>query len=201
MRTTENPSALAKLSFILSTIALLVSFWSSFSPANVEVAVNSPVWIARGAALGIKLTCVFANSGARTGIINDILLKMEGKDGTSAFLFFPVTVIDETQFTLEAKPDVKFVKGPFYPIGVQGKQTLVLSFIFIQYTNNPNFKSAKIDPQEYKLTVLTRSGTFKTYDLQQSLTVNLEQGALDTLRQGTMVQVNSDLDKPRDLVK
>jgi hypothetical protein len=124
-----------------------------------------------------------------------------GKGRNISVSVFPSDSLDETQFTLEAKPDVKFVRGPFYPIGVQGKQTLVLSFIFIQYTNNPNFKSAKIDPQEHKLTVLTRTGASKTYDQQQSFIVNLDQGALDTLRQGTMVQVNSDLDKPRDLVK
>jgi hypothetical protein len=191
----------SKFSIFLSVFALCVSFWSSFSPSSVEVVVNSPVWIGRNNGLGLKLTCVFANSGAQTGIVTDILLKMEGKDKTSAFLFFPTMVIDETEFTMEAKPDIKFLKGPFYPVAVQGRQSSVLSFVFAKYSGNPNFQSVNITPQEYKFTVLTKMGTSTKYETQQSFTVNLNQDSIRTLMQGTMVQEDFDLNSSRKLVR
>jgi hypothetical protein len=188
------------VAFGLSLFALVVSVWSSFSPANVKVDVSAPVWISRDNALGVKLACVFSNTGARTGIVSDLVLQIDGEDRAAHFLFFPVTVIDETQFTLEAKPDIKWAKGIFYPVAVQGKQSLVLSFIFIAY-HNTNFTAEKIVPQKYTVTVLTRLNTSTNYDKQQIFTVNLDRRVLETLQRGTMVEASSDLDSPRDLIK
>jgi len=209
------------LANILSLVALAVSlataYFTSLSGPDIRVFVSSPQWVMRPvkigefpnkkaeSQLGLKVTCGFSNHGARNGVIEDILLRLESQDGTR-WLFYPGVQLDDAKF-LEAGPAnppeaIKGVIGTFYPVSVVGKQSQVATYLFMPMLRHPNFPFGDLTPHRFNVSVLTRSNDDREWKTQQTFTVVLNQSAIEDIRNGTTMQLfPEELDSARREVR
>jgi hypothetical protein len=90
--------------------------------------------------VGMVVTFSFTNSGARTGVVEDVLLRVRSEEGLDKWLFRPALQIDNSKMmstkTVES-PKIpsslvgvslpNAVMGSFYPVAVAGKQSVTFT--------------------------------------------------------------------------
>jgi hypothetical protein len=188
------------IALLVSLFSLAVSFWTSFSPADIGLSVSSPQWILRAEGykplktgkeeaqprLMLKLTCSFSNKGARTGVIENVALKFQSEDRNAKWLFSPYLVVDDAKMISERWESLNWAKGSFYPVAVPGKQTVALTYIFFPESDLPNFNNVKLAPHRFKATVLSWAAGEEAWREQQSFTINFDQDLIDEISKGVI---------------
>jgi hypothetical protein len=174
--------ALSVVAFLMSA---LVAYMSTLSGPDIAVSVSSPQWVMRNSQIQIKLTCVFANRGARSGVVEDVMLRLESEDDATRWLFYPGIQIDDTKF-LEADP--KGIMGTVYPVSIAGKQTQAITYLFLPMLQHPNFPYGEIKPHKFRFVVMTRRNGSHRWKKQPPVTVVLSQSALNAIQTGTTMQ-------------
>ncbi len=205
-------------SFIISVVALVLSGWvaytDTFSAPHVLLSFNEPAWIRLNAApgsttgeasglVGIVATCSFTNTGARTGIVEDVLLRVQSDDGAEKWLFFPLFQIDNSKMLapkqLPGAPAAEIgidltnaLSGRFYPVAVSGKQSVAFTYLFQPVLDVPNFKYAKLTPHSYQITALSRMAGENAYTESQQLTVKILPHSIDIINSQGILQVQGE---------
>jgi hypothetical protein len=174
--------ALSLVAFLMSA---LVAYMSTLSGPDIAVSVSSPQWVMRGKQIQIKLTCVFSNRGARSGVVEDVMLPLESEDDATRWLFYPGIQVDDTKF-LEA--DSKGIMGTVYPVSIAGKQTQAVTYLFLPMLQHPDFPYGEIKPHKFRFVVMTRSNGSHRWKKQPPATVVLSQDALNAIQTGTTMQ-------------
>ena len=190
----------------ISIAALAVSFWNSFSPANISISLSSPQLVLRPltvravnggisgsevpqALLGLKFTCAFSNSGAQNGIVENMAVRFQSEDDQTKWLFSPYMVVDDAKFLGGSWNDLTWLKSSFYPITVPGKQTAALSVLFFSESGLPGFKSVEIRPHRFKVTILTWTSGSSSWHEQQTFTLNFDQDVIRFISAGTIFNI------------
>lgn len=203
---------------VISLTALVFSYRASLSAADIVVDISPPQWAMRPVQLGdspnsqsahslvIKLTCAFSNRGARNGVVNDILLRLESMDDSTRWLFYPAVQVDDLKFLSSNAPvpanSMKGMTGSVYPVAVAGKQSQVSTYVFLPMLKHPNFPYVEIKPHRFRAAVLTRTNGQHSWDAQQTFTVNFDQQTIDQINSGVVMQLFPDeLDELRREVK
>jgi hypothetical protein len=207
---TKASSVIPWIALVISVCSLVLSYFTSLSASNIVVDVSAPQWVMRHIQLGnitnqiptsiaVKLTCAFSNKGARTGVVNDLLLKLESLDDLTRWLFYPGIQVDDTKF-LEADP--KGIMSSVYPVTVAGKQSQVSTYLFIPMLQHPNFPYGEIRPHKFRATVLMRTNGDHDWKPQQVFVVDFSQQIIDQIKTGMVLQQFPDeLDQLRRDVK
>jgi len=202
------------LSLIALAVSLLTAYLTSLSGPDIKVFVSSPQWVMRHVKtgelpnkraenqLGIKVTCGFSNHGARNGVVEDILLRLQSQDDGTKWLFYPTVQLDDAKF-LEGGPAnppdaIKGIIGTFYPMSIVGRQSQVATYLFMPMLQHPNFPFGDLKPHRFNVSVLTRSDDERDWKTQQTFTVVFDQNAIDEIRNGATMQLfPEELDSAR----
>jgi hypothetical protein len=186
-------------SFVALITSAIVAYTSTLSGSDIQVSVSSPQWVMRDKTIQVKLTCVFSNRGARTGVVEDVMLRLESEDDTTRWLFYPGLRVDDTKF-LEA--DAKGIMGTVYPVSIAGKQTQAVTYLFLPMLKHPNFPYGEINPHKFRFVVMTRSNGCRRWKKQPPVTVVLSQDTLNAIQTGTtMQQYPEEFDQARRNIK
>jgi hypothetical protein len=184
------------IALTVSICSLIVSYSTSLSAADFAINVSAPQWAMRAIRLGdqpnqqpstltIKLTCAFSNKGARTGVVNDLLLRLEAVDDRTKWLFYPAIQVDDAKF-LGGEP--KGVMGSVYPVTVAGKESQVFTYLFLPMLNHPDFTFGEIKPHKFRVAVLARTNGHDSWTTQQSFTLDLGQDVIESISRGMVMQ-------------
>jgi len=215
-RSQSAPSALVKTqreivalgcSLAALFISVLVAYFSTLSPPDIQTSVSSPIWAmtsdpSGNKQLAINLACAFSNHGARNGVVEDVMLRLESLDDSTRWLFYPGLQVDEAKFLSSDSPvpptSVKGLIGTFYPVSVPGKQSQQSSYLFLPMLKHPNFPFLGAKPHKFRVTVLTRANGEQEWRTQQTFTDNLPQSTLDFIQTGaTLQQFPDEFDQAR----
>lgn len=218
MTTKLKPTTISRITAVLPWVnlaiaitALLISYSVSLSHPDIRVSASAPQWVMRPMQLGdtptknnaaIKLTCAFSNLGARNGVVDDILLRLESQDDATRWLFYPAVQLDDTKFLSSDIPTppnaIKGLIATFYPVAVPGRQSQVVTYLFIPMLKHPDFPFQDFSPHKFKVEVLTRSNGTREWVTQETFTVTLDQQSLDKIHAGiTLQQFPDEMDQLR----
>lgn len=157
----------------ISVISILISmaalWYSSLAPADIRASVSSPVFLWRPGSetpvsgseqakpkLMIRATCSFSNNGAHFAEISYLVLRFESDDGTK-WVFAPYGVVDDEKLIADGFIKRTWLKEPFHPIIIPGKQTMAYSYMFIAESGLSDFTDATLTPHKFHVTLLTWS--------------------------------------------
>jgi len=187
----EGEATTAMISIIISIVALIVSgivAWKNYlSPLRLSVYSGSPrlepcplKLIGGGEVIrfAVVLPLYFVNRGAQDGIIRDIILIVNS--GQSAWLFYPGFYCKysvSTEATLGKRLTEDPSNEPFYPIHLQGKETLYKPIVFFPVGDNKKFPlgDAPLLPGKYTFQVKTLDAKKKDYELKCTFHVTLNE--------------------------
>src|SRR5207244_10888684 len=125
------------------------------SGPDISVVASSPTWVWRDNYL-IKLTLTFVNSGARAGVVEDMILRFESEDGGVRCLYSLLAVVNEERFIQpRSQPDTNWVKSSFYPIAIGGRQSISESVIFNYSPSNLDRNLSGFAPNRLRVLLLT----------------------------------------------
>jgi len=212
----KNGSLLSPSLFI-SIGALLLSAWvaytSTLSPPDVHVSFSDPVWIHLGdlptkedspGEVGLVLTCSFTNTGARNGVVEDVLLRIQSEDGSENWLFFPIFQIDASKVLLAREVPspsptsivgvqlMNALSGIFYPVGVPGRSSVALTYLFKPVRDLAALKYTKLTPHTYEIAALVRMAGEDGYKRTQTISVKIVPHSIDIINSGQSLQIQSD---------
>jgi len=128
--------------------------------------------------LWMTMTCTFANAGARTGVVDNIAVKMESADDTTNWLFSPYAVLDSVTS--------KHMKDSFYPLTVPGKQTASLTYLFFGETGLSGFDEVQLTPHRFKMTLFTWTDGETRWREQQQFGINFDKDVVGQLAHGVV---------------
>jgi len=201
-------------SVVALVVSLTVAYFSTLSAPDIRVFVSAPQWFMgsiqtgdypnqkSGKQLAIKLTCAFSNHGARNGVIEDVMLRLESLDDSTRWLFYPGVQVDDAKFLSSDSPvpptATKGLIGTFYPVSVPGKQSQLSTYLFLPMLKHPNFPFQDVKPHKFRVGVLARESGDQKWTTQQTFTADLSQGTLDFIQTGaTLQQFPDELDQAR----
>jgi hypothetical protein len=189
-KTSWLPIVLSVVSLCLSMAAL---WYSWLSPPDISAIASRPALYWQGPnepgepppvpgfkgnnkqLLMVKATCTFANSGAQTGTVSLLALKLEADDGTiwSGSAYW---IVDDAQITAS---DPLSKKVPFSPIVLAAKQTTAHTYVFVVEPPDPD----KIDlvPRIFHVTLFTWSPSQKEPVKQQAMTLDMNSAVISVM--------------------
>jgi hypothetical protein len=190
---------LTRIISIISIVASLTAlYYSALAPADVKASASSPMFMWRTELetplsgsdhaqpkLMIKATCAFSNNGAHFGEISYLVLRFESDDGTK-WLFAPYWVVDDAKLIADGFAARSWVKEPFHPIVIPGKQTTAYSYMFFAESGGPNFTDATLTPHKFHVTLLTWSPGDVAPHEQQASTLDFDKDLIDKVRAGVI---------------
>jgi len=206
MHSSNKVGVVQWISFALSVLAFVISaviaYMTTFSGPDIQVSVSSPQWVLEGQ-LRIKLTCVFSNRGARSGVIDDVMLRLESQDDATKWLLYPLVEVDERKFWESEEPgDREKAESSVYPVWVAGKQSQVVTYLFVPLPDHPDFPYRGIKPHKFKFVLMTRSNGKWEWERQPPATIVLSKDTLDKMSpSGTMQDYFEEFDRARHEIK
>ncbi len=178
-------------SIIISIIALIVSgivAWKNYlAPFSLSVHSGSPrlepcsLNLMDGREVVrfvVVMPLYFVNRGAHDGIVRDIILVV--CSGHNAWLFYPGFYCKynvSTEATLGKRLTEDPSNEPFYPIHLQGKETLYKSIVFFPISGNKKFPLGDnpIMPGKYTFQVKTLEALKKDYEVKLTFHITLSE--------------------------
>lgn len=187
---------IARAISIISFLGAMYALWNStLAPADVKASASSPMFLWRPEAetpvggeqakpkLAMKVTCSFSNNGAHFGEVSYLALRFESDDGTK-WAFVPYWVVDDARLLTDGFGKLTWVKEPFHPIVIPGKQTEAFSYMFFAESGLPNFTDATLTPHKFHVSLLTWSPGDSTPRVHQTLTLDFDKDLIDHLTRG-----------------
>ena len=181
-------------SIIISIIALIVSgivAWKNYiSPFRITVHCSNPrlepgkLDLGNGRAVirfAVILPLCFVNSGARDGIISDIVLIVRSAQNVWLFLpFFYTSYNMQTESTLGKKLTDDPSNEPFYSIHLLGKERVCKSIVFVSLPNERFPLGDKpLLPGKYSFQVQTLEAGKRDYELKKTFHISLSEGEIN----------------------
>jgi hypothetical protein len=114
-------------------------------------------------------------------------------------LFYPAITVDDAKF-LEGEP--KGIMGSVYPVVVAGKQSQVITYLFIPMLKHPDFAYGEIAPHKFRVAVLTRTNGDQSWKTQEQLTLDFSKQVIESINKGgVFFQYPDELDGLRRQIK
>jgi len=183
---------------IISLLGSLAALWySTLAPADVQASMSSPMFLWRPESetpvggqqakpkLMMKATCSFSNNGAHFGEISYLALRFESDDGTK-WVFAPYWVVDDAKLISDGFAKRTWVKEPFHPTVIPGKQTTVYSYMFFAESGLSNFTDATLTPHKFHVSLLTWSSGDDAPHVQQISTLDFDEDLIDNVEKGAV---------------
>jgi hypothetical protein len=184
---------MAVVSIVISFIALIVSVfvvWKNYLSAfRLSVWCGNPrlepgeykLEHGKGKAVirfGVVLPLYFINSGAHDGIIEDIALIVQSAQNT--WLFQPAFYCRysmSTESTLGERLTEDQANEPFYPLYLQGKETLYRPVVFMPVSDNRKFPLGDnpLLPGKYTFQLNTLEAGKKDYEVKHTFRITLSE--------------------------
>ena len=188
--------------FITGIIALLISgflAWKNYlSHFNIKVFCGNPrlepmpVKLENGATImrfSPILPLYYANTGARDGVITDIILVVESGQNNWLFQpFFYTKYTIQTGSTFGKKLTEESSNEPFYPIHLAGKSKIYkpIAFALTQHEHFPFGNNPLLDGN-YKFTVRTLEVGKEDYETKLVFNISLNKEKIADLSKGSIL--------------
>lgn len=189
---------IARTISIISFLGAMYALWNSMlAPADVKASASSPMFVWRSdvetpigsqqakAKLAMKLTCSFSNNGAHFGEVSYLALRFESDDGTK-WAFVPYWVVDDAKLLTDGFGKLTWVKEPFHPVVIPGKQTEAFSYMFFAESGLPNFTDATLTPHKFHVSLLSWSPGDNAPRVQQTSTLDFDKDLIDNVTRGVV---------------
>ncbi len=193
-----NVDWIARVISVISLLGAMYALWNSMlAPADVKASVSSPMFLWRPESempvggqqakpkLMMKAICSFSNNGAHAGVISNLVLRFESDDGTK-WVFAPYWVVDDAKLIADGFGKRTWVKEPFHPIIIPGKQVAAYSYMFFAESGLANFADATLTPHTFRVSLLTWSPSDAAPHEQQVSTLNFDKDLIDNLAKGVV---------------
>jgi len=182
---------MATASIIISIVALILSgivAWKNYlAPFKLSLDSGSPrlepcpVKLIGGREVirfAVVLPLHFVNMGTHDGSIKDIVLTVRSRE--NAWLFYPGFYCKysvSTESTLGRKLTEDPSNEPFYPIHLQGKQTLYKPIVFFPVSNNKRFPLGDnpLLPGKHGFQIKTLQAGKEDYEVKLSFHITLSE--------------------------
>ncbi len=189
---------IARIISIISFLGAMYALWNStLAPADVKASVSSPMFLWRPETetpvggqrakpkLMVKATCSFSNNGAHFGEISYLALRFQSDDGTK-WVFSPYWVVDDAKLIADGFGKRTWVKEPFHPFIIPGKETAASSYMFFAESGLANFADATLTPHKFQVSLLTWSPGDASPRVQQISTLDFDKDLIENLGKGVV---------------
>jgi hypothetical protein len=187
---------------LISTISIFISmialWYSVLAPSELKASMSAPMFLWRSGLetptssteqakpmLMIKATCEFSNNGAKFGEISYLALRFESDDGTK-WVFAPYWLVDDAKLATDGFARRTWIKEPFHPIVIAGKQSVAYSYMFFAESGLANFTNATLTPHKFQVRLVTWFPGSSTPHEEELGALSFDQNLIDNVSQGVV---------------